>query len=69
MAMPNDIVTLSAEKYQALLAERDALRGELRLAKAERDRAEERLRAYQHELFGASSESRATDQLGLFRAC
>jgi transposase len=64
--MPNDIVTLSAEEYQALLAEREALRGELRLAKAERDLAEERLRAYKHELFGASSEARATDQLGLF---
>lgn len=66
MAMPNGIVTLSAEEYQALLAEREALRGELRLAKAERDLAEERLRAYKHELFGASSEVRATDQLGLF---
>jgi transposase len=64
--MPNDIVTLSTEEYQALLAEREALRAELRLAKAERDLAEERLRAYKHELFGASSEARATDQLGLF---
>lgn len=64
--MPNDIVTLSAEEYQALLAEREALRGELRLTKAERDLAEERLRACKHELFGASSEARATDQLGLF---
>jgi transposase len=64
--MPNDIVTLSAEEYQALLAEREALRDQLRLAKAERDLAEERLRAYRHELFGASSEARATDQLGLF---
>ena len=64
--MPNDIVTLSAEEYQALLAEREALRGELRLVKAERDLAEERLRAYKHELFGASSEARTTDQLGLF---
>lgn len=44
--MPNDTVTLSAEGYQALLAEREALRDELRLAKAERDLAEERLRAY-----------------------
>lgn len=58
--MPDDIVTLSAEEYQALLAEREALRGELRLAKAERDLAEERLRAYKHELFGASSEARAS---------
>ncbi len=64
--MPNDTVTLSAEEYQALLAEREALRGELRLAKAERDLSEERLRAYKHELFGASSEACATDQLGLF---
>ncbi|APR34337.1 IS66 family transposase [Paraburkholderia sp. SOS3] len=63
--MPND-VTLSAEEYQALLAERDALRGELRLVTAERDLAEERLRAYRHELFGASSEARDADQLGLF---
>ncbi len=64
--MPNDIVTLSAEEYQALLAEREALRDQLRLAKAERDLAEERLRAYRHELFSASSEARATEQLGLF---
>jgi hypothetical protein len=28
--------------------------------------AEERLRAYKHELFGASSEARAADQLGVF---
>lgn len=67
--MPNDNVTLSAEEYQALLtarAERDALRGELRLVTAERDLAEERLRAYKRELFGASSEAREADQLGLF---
>lgn len=43
--MPNDIVTLSAEEYQALLAEREALRSGVRLAKAERDLADERLRA------------------------
>lgn len=66
--MPNDTVTLSAEEYQALIAahaERDALRGELRLVTAERDLAEERLRAYKRELFGASSETRDADQLGL----
>jgi hypothetical protein len=38
--MPNDIVTLCAEEYQSLLAERE-LRGKLRLVKAERDLAEE----------------------------
>lgn len=42
--MPNDPVTLSTEEYQTLLAEREALQGELRLAKPERDLAEERLR-------------------------
>ncbi|WP_322067352.1 IS66 family transposase [Burkholderia ubonensis] len=67
--MPNDTVTLSAEEYQALItarAERDTLRGELRLVTAERDLAEERLRAYKRELFGTSSEARDADQLGLF---
>jgi len=52
----------SVEEYQALLAERD----ELRLVTAQRDLAEEKLRAYKHELFGASSEARHADQLGLF---
>ncbi|WP_165841836.1 hypothetical protein [Paraburkholderia unamae] len=44
-AMPNEIITLSAEEYQALLVERGALRGELPFAKAERDLAKERLSA------------------------
>lgn len=67
--MPNRPVMLSAEEYEALIAasaERDALRGELRLVTAQRDLAEEKLRAYKHELFGASSEARHADQLGLF---
>lgn len=46
--------------------ERDALRGELRLVTAERDLAEERLRTYKRELFGALSETRDSDQPGLF---
>ncbi|KWB54101.1 hypothetical protein WL35_01715 [Burkholderia ubonensis] len=49
----------SAEEYQALLAERDALRGELRLVTAQRDLAEEKLRAYKHELFGLFNEAEA----------
>lgn len=67
--MPNNPVMLSAEEYEALIAasaERDALRDELRLVTAQRDLAEEKLRAYKHELFGASSEARHADQLGLF---
>jgi transposase len=69
-------VTITAEELKALLAEReaarelrqerDALHGELRLVKAERDLAEERLRAYRRELFGATSEARDAGQLGLF---
>lgn len=69
-------VTITAEELNALLAERDAarvlreeqeaLRGALRIVTAERDLAEERLRAYRHELFGAKSEARNSDQLGLF---
>ena len=73
--MPSN-VTITAEELNALLAERDAarvlreeqeaLRGALRIVTAERDLAEERLRAYRHELFGAKSEARNSDQLGLF---
>ena len=69
-------VTITADQLKELLAERDAaralreeqetLRGALRLVTAERDLAEERLRAYRRELFGAKSEARGSDQLGLF---
>jgi transposase len=69
-------VTLTAEELTALLAmreahdslqrERDELRSTLRLVTAERDLAEERLRAYRRELFGAKSEARAAEQPGLF---
>ncbi|AKM33558.1 transposase (plasmid) [Pandoraea faecigallinarum] len=67
--MPENTIMLSAAEYQALIAasaERDALRGELRFVTAQRDLAQEKLRAYKHELFGASSEARHADQLGLF---
>lgn len=80
MPQPPQTITLSTEDYQALIAERDGLRGELdgvrdeldgmrgelTLTRAQRDLAEERLRAYKHELFGASSEARTAGQLGLF---
>ncbi|CAN7422571.1 MULTISPECIES: IS66 family transposase zinc-finger binding domain-containing protein [Paraburkholderia] len=69
-------VTIDADELKALLAmreqhdalqrERDELRSTLRLVTAERDLAEERLRAYRRELFGAKSEARDSDQLGLF---
>lgn len=69
-------VTISADELTALLAmreehaalrqERDELRSAVRLVTAERDLAEERLRSYRRELFGAKSEARDSDQLGLF---
>ncbi len=54
------------EEHDALQSERDGLRSALRLVTAERDLAEERLRAYRRELFGAKSEARSSDQPGLF---
>ncbi|KWZ58716.1 hypothetical protein WK57_16545 [Burkholderia ubonensis] len=69
-------VTITADELAALLAireaygslqrEHDEVRSTLRLVTAERDLAEERLRAYRRELFGAKSEARASEQLGLF---
>lgn len=69
-------VAISAEELNALLAIREAygalqreheeVRSALRLVTAQRDLAEERLRSYRHELFGARSEARAPDQPGLF---
>src|ERR1700733_743238 len=69
-------VTIDADELKALLAMREAygslqrdheeLRSALRLMTAERDLAEERLRAYRRDLFGAKSEARASEQLGLF---
>ncbi|MGH7471940.1 MAG: IS66 family transposase [Longimicrobiales bacterium] len=73
--MPTNL-TIDADELKALLAdreernalqvERDELRGALRLVTVERDLAEERLRAYRRELFGAKSEARDAGQLGLF---
>jgi transposase len=73
MPMP---VTITADELAALLAmreehatlrrEHEETRSMLRLVMAERDLAEERLRAYRRELFGAKSEARGADQPGLF---
>ncbi|MCM2496138.1 IS66 family transposase, partial [Burkholderia glumae] len=52
--------------YGSLQREHEEVRDTLRLVTAERDLAEERLRAYRHELFGAKSEARSSEQLGLF---
>lgn len=69
-------VTIGVGELKALLAmreqrdvlerERDELRGTLRLMTAERDLAEQQLRAYRRELFGAKSAARDCEQPGLF---
>lgn len=65
--MPN--VTISAEELQMLrqaAAERDALRGELRVVTVERDLLKERVKAFLRQLFAARSEARGTEQKDLF---
>lgn len=59
-------LTITAEELAALIAERDALAGALRVANAQRDLALERLKALQRQLFAAKSEARSIDQKDLF---
>lgn len=58
--------SITAEELAALIAERDALRSELRVTKVERDLLKEQLKAYERRLFGAKSEARSADQRDLF---
>ena len=69
--MPN--VTLTAEDFNALMAEREAavtereaLRGELKVVKVERDLLKEKLNAFLRKLFAAKSEARGNAQSDLF---
>lgn len=66
MPPPPAIASITAEELAALIAERDALAGALRVASAERDLALERLRSLQRQLFAAKSEARGSDQKDLF---
>jgi len=59
-------ITITAEEFNALMVERDALRGELRVVKVERDLLQERLKAFLQQLFAAKSEARGTHQKDLF---
>jgi transposase len=59
-------ITLSTEDYDALIAERASLRGEVRTLKVERDLLQEKLRAFLRQLFDAKSEARGTEQKDLF---
>jgi transposase len=66
MTRPSLPASITAEELAALIAERDALRGELRVTKVERDLLKEQLKAFERRLFGAKSEARSTDQRDLF---
>jgi transposase len=57
---------ITAEEIAALIAERDALAGALRVVTTERDLALLRLRSLQRQLFAARSEARGTEQKDLF---
>lgn len=62
--MPN--ITITAEEFNALVTERDALRGELRVVTVERDLLQERIKAFLRQVFAAKSEARGTHQKDLF---
>jgi transposase len=66
-------VTLTAEEFNTLIAqreaavtEREALRGELKVVKIERDLLQEKLNAFLRKLFAAKSEVRGNGQSELF---
>lgn len=59
-------MTITTEEFNALIAERDTLRGELQVVKVERDLLQERLKAFLRQLFAAKSEARGTEQRDLF---
>jgi transposase len=62
-------LSITVDELNALIAardERDALRGELRVTKVERDLLKEQLKAFERRLFGAKSEARSDAQRDLF---
>jgi transposase len=66
-------MTITADEFNALIAERDTavaeretLKGQLRSVTVERDLLQERLKAFLRKLFAAKSEARGTDQQDLF---
>ena len=74
--MPSTPVTVTAAELQllrdaerelkAILAEREAIKGELRVMTVQRDLLFEQLKAFQRKLFAAKSEARGSEQKDLF---
>ena len=78
--MPRERLTITVDEFNALIAarevafaerdalldERNELRGELRVTKAERDLVKEQLKVMMRKLFGAKSEKRDPRQGDLF---
>lgn len=74
--MPSTPVTVTAAELQllrdaerelkAILAEREAIKGELRVMTVQRDLLLEQLKAFQRKLFAAKSEARGSEQKDLF---
>ena len=59
-------IALTPEAFAALVAERDALRDQLKTVTVERDLLKEKLAAQLRQLFAARSEARSSDQKDLF---
>lgn len=59
-------ITITTEEFNALIVERDTLRGALRVVTVERDLLQEKLKAFLRKLFAAKSEARGTHQKDMF---
>jgi transposase len=62
--MTRERLPITVDELNALIAERDELRGELRVTKAERDLVKEQLKVMMRKLFGASSEKNRDPRQG-----
>lgn len=61
-----ELAAHSTQQLDALRDQHEALRGELRVVRTERDLLKERLKAFMRRLFAAKSEARGTEQKDLF---
>jgi transposase len=62
LASLREVVAQMRQAFSAVEQEREALRGEVRVLRVERDLLAERLKAFMRKLFAAKSEARGTEQ-------